>query len=209
MMKWGRRLVELIEDWNYLVRRDGWRTALPVVGEEVVKLPCRHIRFAILARPLSEPLPNLTPRLALEIREFRPADIDLVRPINRPSEIRTCALRSARGHLGLLALTQGQPVGYAWSCSETTLERVHLKLEPGDALCTDAYTAPAFRGRGVQTALKVALFRLLRDLGYSRAVAYIDQHNYPSLAVWRRLDGQVVGHFNFIRIGLWRWVRYE
>ncbi len=209
MMKWGRRLIELIEDWNYLIGRDGWRAALPVVGREVIELPCRCKKFAILTRSLLEPLPDLEPPLALEIREFRPADLELVRPINRPSEIRTCALRLARGHQGLLGLYQGRPVGYAWSCAETSLERVHLRLEPGDALCTDAYTVPDFRRRGIQTALTIARFRLLRDLGYRRAVAYIEQNNRPSLAVWRRVGGQVAGYFCFIRIGPWRWVRYR
>ncbi len=207
MIEWSKRLFELVQDWNYLIQRDGWRAALPVVGKEITRLPGRYMRFVILARSLLDPLPDPTPRLAIEIREFRPADLDLVRPINRPSEIKTCASRLAHGHQGLLGLYQGQPVGYAWSCTETSLERIHLELEPGDVLCTDAYTAPAFRNLGIQTALKLALFCLLRDTGYRRAIAYIEQHNYPSIAIWHRLGSQVVGHFSFIRIGPWRWGR--
>lgn len=76
-------------------------------------------------------------------------------------------------------------------------------------ICVDAYRAPAFRGRGVQTALTLARFRLFRDLGYRREVTYIEQRNDPSLAVWRKAGSQVVGHVDYIRIGPWRRLRYD
>jgi len=206
---WIKRVAELSKDWHYMIRRDGWRIALPAVVQELARLPYRRMRFVIVARSLSEPLPNLQPRIDLEIREIKSTDIHLVRQIDRPSEAKACALRLARGHRGLLALHRGQPAGYVWGCTETTLERVNLRLDPGDILCTDAYTAPAFRRQGVQTALKLALFLLFRDLGYSRVVAYIEQNNYPSLAIWHKVGNQVIGHINFVRIGPWRWAHYD
>jgi GNAT superfamily N-acetyltransferase len=179
------------------------------VVQAVVTLPYRRLGFVVVARSLLEPLPDLQPKIALEIREFEPADVDLVKQIDRPSEARACALRLAHGHKGLLALHNGQPAGYAWGCAEMALERVHLKLDPGEVLCTDACTALAFRGKGVQTALTLARFRLFRDLGYQRAIAYIEARNYPSLAVWRKFGSRVVGHVDFSRVGPWRRVRYE
>jgi len=209
LVHWPGRLAELIEDWVYLIRRDGWRSAWPEVIQAIVTLPYRRMKFVIVARSLLEPLPNLQPAIALEIREFEPADVDLVQQIDRPSEARACAHRLTRDHRGLVALHNGQPAGYAWGCTETILERVHLKLDPGDILCTDAYTALAFRSRGIQTVLTLARFRLFRDLGYRRAVTYIEQHNDPSLTVWRKVGSQVVGHVDFVRIGPWRWLRYD
>jgi GNAT superfamily N-acetyltransferase len=211
-LQWISRLAEFIEDWNYLIRRDGWRGALPAIGQELVRLPYRHMKFFIVARSLLDPLPDLQPKTAFEIREFGSADLDLVRHMDRPSEARLCARRLAHGHKGLLALHKGQPAGYAWASDkvELTLERVHLKLKPGDMICVDAYTFPAFRRQGVQTALALARFRLFRDMGYQRAVTYIEVRNYPSLHVWqKKMGSQVIGHVEFVRIGPWRQLRYS
>jgi len=199
----------LTEDWSYLIRRDGARSALPAVGLEIARLPYRHLIFLTVACPLAAPLPDLQPKLPLEIRPFEQADLEFVRQIDRPSEARACALRLERGHTGLLALHQGHVVGYAWACTEVnpSLERVRLTLAPGDVLCVDAYTAPAFRGKGIQTALALARCRLFGDLGYQRAIAYIERRNTPSLAVWRKLGGQAIGEIEFRRIGPWRQVR--
>jgi len=209
--KWISRLNELIQDWDYAIRHDGWRTALPAIGKELLRLPFWHTKFLVVDRSLLEPLPDLQPQIALEIRGFEPSDLDLVRQIDRPSEASLCARRLSHGHIGFLALHKGQPAGHAWASDkvEPTLERVHLKLKPGDMICVDAYTAPNFRGKGVQTALVLARFRLFCDLGYQRAVTYIEKRNYPSLAVWRKVGSQVVGQVDFLRIGPWRRVRYE
>jgi GNAT superfamily N-acetyltransferase len=206
------RLSELIEDWKYLIRRDGMRPALFVVGLEVVRLPYRHMRFLLLARSLSEPLPDLQPKVTLDIRRFTEIDLDLVRQIDRPSEVKLCARRLKHGHAGLLALHETQPVGHAWACIKIDpgLERVHPKLEPGDVLCADVYTNPAFRGRGIHTALTLARFRLFRDLGYRRAISYIEMRNAPSLAVWqRKLESVTIGQVDFIRVGPWYRVHYN
>ena len=84
-----------------------------------------------------------------------------------------------------------------------------MKLDPGDVLCTDASTASAYRGQGVQTALTLARLRLFRDLGYRRALATIEVRNHLSLAVWRKVGAQAIGRMTFFRIGPWRRVRYR
>ncbi|MDD5369337.1 MAG: GNAT family N-acetyltransferase [Anaerolineaceae bacterium] len=205
------RLAELIEDWKFLIRRDGMVRALPNIGQELGRMPYRHLRFVILERSLTLPLPEIPPKLALEIRPFRQEDVDLVREMDRPSEAILCARRFARGHLGLIALHQGRPVAYAWGCTEvdSRLERVHLHLEPGDVLCADVYTVPSYRGKGIQTSLTIARFKMFRDLGYRRAVTYIERRNSPSLAVWqRKLGSLTTGYVDFIRFAFWYRVRY-
>jgi GNAT superfamily N-acetyltransferase len=206
------RLAELWEDWKFLIWRDGARSALPAIGLEVAQLPYRRTTLLLLARPLLEPWPDLQPRIALDVRPITRTDLDLVREMDRPSEARLCARRLDCGYMGLLALHNNQPAGHAWACTSINpdLERVHPRLEPGDVLCADVYTNPAFRGRGVQTALTLARFRLFRDLGYRRAISYIEVRNAPSLAVWQRKLGSVtIGQVDFLRVGVWRRVRYN
>jgi GNAT superfamily N-acetyltransferase len=206
------RLHEFTEDWRYFTKRGGLKSSLALITTDIARLPFRHLKFIILARSLTDPLPELKPRIELSIRPFNQDDIDLVRQIDRPSEARLCTKRLARGHKGLIALHQGQPVGHAWGCTEvdTNLERVHPKLELGDVLCADVYTTPEFRGKGIQTSLTISRFKLFRDLGYRRAVSYIEMQNTPSLAVWqRKLGSKQIGWVDFIRFGFWYRVRYQ
>lgn len=206
------RLAELIEDWQFLIRQDGIKSALPIVAREFAWLPYRHLEFIILARLLAEPLPEMQPKIPIEIHPFETSNLEQVRAIDRPSEARLCERRLEGGQRGLVAFHQGQIAGYAWGCIhiDWELERVHLQLEPGDILCTDVYTAPALRGKGVQTALTLRRFQMFRELGYRRAICYIEVNNTPSLAVWqRKFSAETAGKINFKRIGPWYRVRYN
>lgn len=210
-MQWTHRLAELGEDWGYMFRRRGWQAALPAVLREIARLPYWRCTYRVLARSLAQPLPDLQPTIAAEVRPFEPSDLQLVRQIDRPSEARQCARRLALGHQGLIALYHGQPAGYAWGSTECNpvVERVRVRLDPGDVLCVDAYTAIAFRGQGIQTTLALARMRLFREQGYQRAIAYIETGNLPSLAVWHKLGGREVDTIDFLRIGFWRQTRYK
>jgi GNAT superfamily N-acetyltransferase len=210
-MKPLKRLGELIEDWGFLIQHDGFASALPTISSEVLQLPYRHLRFKILARTLDKTLPNLVLAPDREIRPFEVDDVDRVRVLNRPSEARSCARRLALGQLGFIAFHQLHAAGYAWGCSaiDPQLERVKIDLEPGDSLCTDAFTAPAFRGQGIQTALTLTRLLEFRDLGYHRAICIIEERNLPSLAVWqRKLTSSIIGSVDFKRIGPWYKVQF-
>ncbi len=205
------RFAELWEDWQYLYRREGphaWRE----IGQDLLHLPFRHLTFFVLERSLTTSLPNLPPKVPLDIRIIRPDDVSLIRQIDRPSEARMCERRLNLGHIGLVALHQEQLVGYAWSLDEIaqSLERVTIPMQAGDVLFTDAYTAPSFRGRGVQTALALARLSYFQKQNYRRALMYIEIHNAPSLAVWERKFGsRRIARLDFYRLGPWRWQTYH
>ena len=204
------RFSELAEDWRYYIRRDGIGRSLPLVALEIARIPFRHLSYVLILRPLDEPLPELRPKIELEIRPFTGADLTAAATMDRPSEARLCARRLAEGHRGLLALHEGTPVGYAWGCDSMSpeVERVPLRLEPGDVLCTDVFSIPSYRGQGVQTSLVLARLILFRDLGFRRAVCYIEAGNTPSLAVWlRKLGCTSSGQIDVLRIGSWYRVR--
>lgn len=209
LTNWINRLNELMEDWRYLHHQGGYKAALPQVIQEIMTLPYRHIRFRVIARTLLEPLPNLPPKIALEIRPFTADDLSFVRHTHRPSEARLCAHRLKRGHYGLVACVEGKPAGYGWGCDDTSLEKIALRLEPTDVLCTDAFTAPAFRGQGIQTTLSLARLRHFQSIGYQRALAYIAVQNAPSLAVWHKLGAIEISRIDFRRIGFWRHTQYR
>lgn len=205
------RLFELAEDWKYFTHRDGLMAAVRPFLLDIARLPYRHLRFVILSRSLDEPCAGRQFPQQLVIRPFEKADLNLVSKIDRPSEARLCASRLSRGHSGFMAFWDAKPAGYAWGSPDlsTQLERVHPKLLAGDVLFTDSYTAPALRGKGIQTALTLARLNLFHQLGYRRAISYVELQNSPSLAVWqRKFNGQVIGHIDFLRIGAWYKIQY-
>lgn len=205
------RLLELAEDWKYFSQSAGLRTAVQHFLLDIARLPYRHLKFVVLACSLDAPAPVWQLPKQLLIRSFEKADLDLVRIIDRPSEARLSAKRLSQGDSGFVAFWDAKPAGYSWGSPDlsTQLERVHPKLLPGDVLFTDAFTAPALRGKGIQTALTLARLNLFRELGYRRAISYIESQNSPSLAVWqRKFTSQVVGRIDFLRIGAWYKVQY-
>jgi GNAT superfamily N-acetyltransferase len=201
-----QRLLELLEDWVYVIRKDGFGSAIPAIGQDISRLPFRHLRFIVFERPLNETIPEFHPQIELEIRPFEQFDLQMVKSINRPSEALQCERHLESGHKGLIAFYQDQPAGYAWGSADVNpeIEKVPIHLEPGDVLCTDVFTKPQFRGKGVQTALSLARFQIFQDLGFSRAICYIEIQNGPSLAVWqRKLGARKIGTIDLLRIGPW------
>ena len=144
-------------------------------------------------------------------RDFGPDDLDWVREHDGPSTARLCGRRLTRACRGFVALHEGERIGHAW-CGERpdpSLQRFYAELDTGDMVCTDAYVEPDFRDMGVHTALTLARLNWLRAVGYKRAIAYIDERNEASLAVWRRkLGAAEIADLHYLRIGPWRWVRY-
>jgi GNAT superfamily N-acetyltransferase len=207
MNKWLSRFCDLSKDWYYAIKQDGFQKAVPLIIDELKQLPYRKAEFAILIRPVTMPCPAYTPKIDLNIRPLTEADLDYIAQIDRPSEVKACADRLAAGHRGLIAFHEGQPVGHAWTSTDfdADMERIDIGLKPGDLYCTDAYTAPAFRGKGIQTALTIARLELARDWGYQRTVCFIRRDNVASMAVWqRKLRAKVIGCFDFTRLGIWR-----
>ena len=188
-MRLASRLIELTEDWKYLIRRDGWRIAMPRVARTVAAFPYRHIQFLVVSRSLLEPIPDPRPKIPLDLQSFEYPHLDFVSREHLPSEANLCAQRLKKGHYGLVACHQGQVVGYGWGCTDISLEKIDLILTPGDVLCTDAFTCKAFRNQGVHTALSLARWRLFKELGFKKVTAYIEIHNHASLAVWQKLGG--------------------
>jgi GNAT superfamily N-acetyltransferase len=210
-MKILNRLTEFTEDWRFFIKRSGFLAALPGITSDISKMPYRHVHFILIGRSLLEPYPTWQPKIDLLIRPLVQSDLALIGQIDRPSEARLGARRLEHGHKGFVALSNGQLAGYTWGSTDpdTQLERVHPKLKPGDVIFTDSFTSPAFRGQGIQTALTLARFQLFLELGYTRAVSYIDVKNSPSLAVWqRKLNSQTIGSIDFMRIGPWYRVKY-
>lgn len=207
MIFFGQRIIEVIVDWIFFIRRDGFKPTFSILLKETA--PFRRIKFVLVSRALSRALPEFKFSQSIVIRPFLPADLEIVRRENRPSEAKLLERRLEQKHPGLTALVEGEMAGYSWLSPDMSLERFKLDLAQGDVLFTDAFVFPSFRRRGVNTALVRAKLELARDLGYKRIIAYIEEDNTPSLAVWcKKMGAEVLGRLEYRRIGLWRKVRF-
>ena len=195
-----------MQDWKFLSKQKGFKSATPEIAIDILQLPFRHLKFYVLELPLSNRLPEQTPRITLTIRPFENSDLQLVKKMNRPSEVKQCERRLMNDDKGLVAVYKDEVVGYAWGSTtiRSNVEKIPIRLKPGDFLCTDVFTAPKYRGKGIQTSLSLARFRLFQDLGYKNAVCYIEVHNKPSLAVWqKKLGAKTTGKIDFLRVLIW------
>jgi len=210
MIKWAKRLTELIGDWIFLVKRDGWKSSRSFILKEIARLPYRRMPYFVLAYSLSDPVPEFQPKRSIDIRPFAAKDLEFVRREYLPSEANLCRRRLSQGQRGLMAFIDGQAAGYCWLACDDRLERVRLSIGPGDILAPSAFTAPDFRNKGVKTALAIASLHLSRELGYARILTYIEVNNIPSLNIWqKKLGSQVIARLDFRRIGFWRISRYH
>jgi GNAT superfamily N-acetyltransferase len=205
---WSQRLGELMEDWRFYIKSYPWQRSISTIYKEFLQLPYRRIHYLVFARSLAEPVPEFHFDRSIVIRKFESVDIHEVEIINRPSEAKSCTRRFAKGHVGVSALHNGHLVGYAWAFTEIdpVIERFKINLGPRDFLCTDAFTSPSFRGRGIQTSLALTRLNIFRELGFQRALCYIERKNQPSIRVWEKIGAFTIGDIEYFRVGPWRWI---
>jgi len=210
MTHWLRRCVEVVGDWIFLIRRDGWKSSRSRIVKELGHLPYRKMHYLVLARSLADSIPEFPVKRAIAIRSFTKDDLEFVRREYLPSEANLCQRRLSKGQLGFVASVDGQTAGYCWLAKNDALERVRLFTEPGDILAPNAFTAPVFRNIGIKTALAIECLCLARESGYGRIITYIESDNRPSRKIWQnKLGAKIIGRFVFQRIGFFRMIRYQ
>jgi GNAT superfamily N-acetyltransferase len=112
------------------------------------------------------------------------------------------------GHDLVLALRDGQTIGWAWLGTE----RVYLpplgrdiRLTAGTGYLYDAYVRPAERGRGVGRALVAARCARATELGLQRLVSHVLVGNQVSLHSLQTQHFELVGRTLFLRALALRW----
>lgn len=170
--------------------------ASPVAAVETVEL---------FARDLTGPLPETEPPAGWRVREALPAEIGEVRRASDPERPPgTLRERFRRGDLCFLVVDgDGRPMHSRWVTADAPWIpelRRHLLLSPGDAYFYDGFTTPEARRRGVDGAMRCALFRTLRERGFARAVSYVRADNPAGRRAARRWQ-EPLGRVRCLRLG--------
>ena len=163
----------------------------------------------MFVKDLRLPLPELPARESLRWTGFAEAQIDRVLAINPALSEAEIRRRLKEGQECLLCWIGESLVHYRWDATGSPylpyLGKT-LRLSQGDINATDAFTHPAFRGRGIQTVSSIMALHRARDLGLSRFITIAAWWNAPALRVNLQKSGHsVVGTVGFWNTGFWRY----
>ena len=77
-------------------------------------------------------------------------------------------------------------------------------MAPGDAYLFDAFTLPAYRGRGIALTLCTRQLHYLAQAGYRRAIRATLPENRAAVAMHTRAGFRPIGMVVRFRIGPWQ-----
>jgi GNAT superfamily N-acetyltransferase len=147
---------------------------------------------------------------AMVVRRYGPTGLGPYAALGVPG---TIAHRFRRGLRCFVARAGAEIVHYNWIAfgREPSLGEAGARIElgPGEAYCSDAYTAEAWRGRGIHTAVLNAMLLFLQQAGYRTAWTDVGTDNKSSWKTHERLGWTVSGTaLDFTPRGgrrTWRW----
>jgi len=165
--------------------------------------------YLVYVKDLRLPLPEVPAHESLRWTCFTEAQIDRVLAINAALSEAEIRRRLKEGQECLLCWIGESLVYYRWDATASPylpyLGKT-LRLLQGDINATDAFTHPAFRGRGIHAASTIVVLHRARDLGLSRFITAAAWWNAPALRVNLQKSGHtVVGTVGFWNAGVWRY----
>ena len=164
-------------------------------------------RLFILARPLAEPIGEFVPEVPVVVGMLTRAEVDAYVALRPEAESAAIVGRFDSGCLCFVARHEGRAVGACWIATGRAYSAhlaCDLPLSAGDAYLFDAYTLPAYRGRGVAPALCAHQLRYCRDAGWRRAIRATSPENRAALRAHAKSGFRAAAVIGRVMIGSWR-----
>jgi len=199
-----KKVAGSIYDFRERLQQAGWQAACRWLYQTLVSLPYRRIEYTVFTRSL-EQLPAVEPRVPITLRPAAEADLARFRGLVPPSELDHFARRLAHGRYCFLALDGEKLAAYCWAATQIRFEidNLEIQLEPGDTYVDDAYTIPAYRRQGIQSAVHLYRLQYMQGLGCQRAILIVENSNLASQQLVRKMGYRRAGQLDFRRI-LWQ-----
>lgn len=194
----------MITLWKLLVRL--CRPAAEV-GVEILlakdldpEIPAHAAKVPVVIRRLDE---RDVPWIAAEMARADVRDRNMI-GLAHASEARLAAHfteRLRRGDKGFIALCDGMLAHVNWTCLDwaEALPGRPIVLEPGEVCTTDAFTLPAWRGKGIHAAVLSEMLRSAARAGNRRAFTIVDLENARSRRGVLRTGWQTYGVAFYIK----------
>lgn len=158
------------------------------------------------------PLHRRDPDVPIDLRLASGSDLPLLIGEGDPSQAHEGLLvdRFRRGDLCFLALSpQGGLMHSRWvTTTEGYIPELGMDLElgVGEAYMYGGYTSTAWRGRGIDGAIRSRIFETMRRRGFARVYSYVRCDNPPGLRAAERWQ-QPLGRARYIRLAPFRpWI---
>lgn len=169
----------------------------------ILRPPLIRIDSLACVRELDTPFPDVPLPKGVTIRPATPNDFPRVAAAMANPEFRGSALtvenmarRYQDGGVCLIA-ESGDAIAYlSWirfSDASLSREGIEVSLRPGEAYIDSIFAMPAYRGRGLATAVATARIKYLRQRGIKTAYGWVAPHNTPMVMVLTRAGYRVVG----------------
>jgi ribosomal protein S18 acetylase RimI-like enzyme len=192
-------------DLRNSIQRDGWRQAGCWLAKTLIEVPYRRLEYIVYTRSLLEPLAVAKPRLPVTLRLATKADLFRFEGAVTKSEAEHFRRRLDHGRYCFLALDGENLAAYCWASTEVRcdVDKLEMRLQEGDAYVDDAFTVPAYRRQGIQTAVHLYRLEHMKNLGCRRAILIVRVTNTASQRLVSKLGYQETDRLSFRRI-LWK-----
>lgn len=198
----------LADFWQTLVQirqQQGWKGLLQLALLTVFE---SHDAI-IMRRPLSEPIPDLKPRVEMVIQQATLADLPLLKTIVPPLRLRRFAAKMAAGEMCVIGIYEGKVIAMGWvglgggpSVRETTLQ-----LTVQDAYVWGGYMAPEYRSQGGSSAILSRLMQLSKEVGCEYIYLVTEKTNAPVIKQGHKLGFHNAAYLRSVRLFKWWWWR--
>jgi len=164
--------------------------------------------FLVLVRDLRLPLPDLPACGPMRWAPLTEADIPQVCAINPAMTEAEIRRRWGEGQECLLCWVGDSLAHYRWESTRPAylpyLGKIFQVLE-GDILISEAFTHPAFRGRGINSLASILALHRARARGLRRSIALVAWWNTPAMrSSWQKAGRVIVGTTGYWNLGLCR-----
>jgi hypothetical protein len=156
--------------------------------------------FFLYRKDLSQPLKPFAARVPITVAPARPEEIEEVARIESSDEhlLEQFRDRTRRGQICFVASVGRKRVAYDWACPRPEpIPGGVMSVKSGEAYCTDAFTAVAWRGNNLHPALNYRMLLGLQQAGYRAAYTLVSALNPSSWKVARRVGWELTGVFFF------------
>lgn len=199
----GRLLARIIE----VLRQKGPRALwFKILGETVYR------RLLLVERSLREPIPDVTPRLAVTIALLERSEIDDYLAFRAGTPLAEVQRRLDAGHRCFIARYQGCFAATIWAATTRAWSHYlsfEFPIAPDEIYVYDSFALPDLRGQGITRSLGIAMLHDFRAAGYRRVSTAVFPENRASVQVVAKNGWRACGLMGYLKLGPWRYGFYK
>lgn len=164
-------------------------------------------RMVVIARPLDQTLPEVTPSVPVDIRWLTENDLSAYLACRSDHDADLVIARLGRGHRCFAVWQDGRIVDVAWLATRrVTIAylRLDLTLAREEVLLYNSFTLAAYRGRGLAKARDAHVLRHYQREGFHRMIAFVAVENKAGLRSMQATGYRPIGMVRCLRFGPWQ-----